>query len=260
MFNVDWLILTLTVSLSNLNSLADSLSRSPVQSLALPNSHHHTLAIMGQSAVDQAAHPGYAASIRDATLEPSKATQRRPRRRLGGRSGICIVSPGLLERQNVIWSDRPLFLWQADPATIALQRLVLVDQDRKILWEKLLLPTDQWAIYDGQPLQPGQFYTWWLEWRVQDAVNRADYTFQVMPSEPRQRMGVGLDALTQQLQTAGVSPDAIASQQADYFLDQDDEYWSDALTVLYAVRNPSTETIQRRQDWVNSVCGEQGES
>jgi hypothetical protein len=196
-----------------------------------------------------------------AVPEPLQLAQHRPRRRLGGRGGICVVAPGLLEQENnVVWSDRPLFLWKSDLEDIAMRRLEVTDQDGRILWEKDLATTDQMAIYEGQTLQPGQFYTWRLEWMVQkdngsvEYHTSEDYSFQVMAADRRQQIATDLQTLTNQLQGSGASAETIAIQQADYLLNQPDPLWSDALKVLYAVENPSTETTQTLQTWINTAC------
>lgn len=191
------------------------------------------------------------------------AQRHRPRKRLGGRGGICVVAPGLLEQEeNVIWSDRPLFLWKADLEHIVMQRLQVIDQERRILWEKDLATTDQMAIYEGQTLQPGQVYTWRLEWMVQNddgsvEYRTSDYTFQVMAPDRRQQIATDLQTLINQLQASGASAETIAIQQADYLLNQTDPLWSDAFKVLYALEIPSTEITQQVQTWINTACGEE---
>lgn len=193
------------------------------------------------------------------TLAPAalQLSQRRPRRPLRGRGGICVVSPGLLEAQNVVWSDRPLFLWRSKPEDVTLQRLAVLDLEGRILWEKSLAPADQGAIYAGQALQPGQFYQWRLEWTVQGTEDFADYTFQVMAADRRNPITTGLQALSQKLQASGASAEEIAHQQSDYLIAQPQPLWSDALKVLYMMENPSTATMQRIQDLTRDVCGEE---
>lgn len=182
---------------------------------------------------------------------------RRPRPPLRGRGGICVVSPGLLEAENTVWSDRPLFLWQSKPEDIAVQRLAVLDLEGRILWEKSLAPADQGAIYAGQALQPGQFYQWRLEWTVEGTENSADYTFQVMATDRRNPITTELQALSQKLQASGASAEEVANQQADYLIEQPQPLWSDALKVLHMVENPSTETVQRIQDLTRDFCGEE---
>lgn len=184
--------------------------------------------------------------------------QRRPRRRLGGRGEgtICVVSPGLLERQNAIWSDRPLFVWNAPPE-VTMQKLEVIDQNRRLVWEKSLAAADQTARYDGQPLQSGQFYTWRLYWRLQNAQYSADYTFQLIEATQRNQITADLQSLTRQLPGSQSSTEAIATQQVDYLLNRAEPLWSDALQVLYSIDNPSNQTTQQIQDWIRTACGQE---
>jgi hypothetical protein len=199
--------------------------------------------------------------------------QRRPRNRLGGRgdNSICVIAPGLLERQNIVWSDRPLFLWNAS-SKISLQQLVVIDQTGKVLWQKPLAATAQSALYAGQPLQPGQFYTWQLQWTEQNAeatagsINEptargtneytANYTFQLMEPEQQRQIATELQTLTRPLHSA--SAETIATQQADYLVNQPEPLWSDALRILYLIENPSRQTTQKLQSWVSAACGQEG--
>ena len=199
--------------------------------------------------------------------------QRRPRNRLGGRgdNGICAIAPGLLERQNVVWSDHPLFLWDAS-SKMSLQQLVVIDQTGKIVWQKPLAATAQSALYAGQPLQPGQFYTWQLQWTQQNAEATADsanertarstneytanYTFQLMEPEQQRQIAAELQTLDRQLHDANA--ETIATQQADYLINQPEPLWSDALRILYTIENPSRQTIEKLQSWVSAACGQEG--
>lgn len=186
---------------------------------------------------------------------PPPPEQRRPRRRLGVRGSICAMSPGLLEPQNLIWSDRPLFLWQADTQYIQMQRLEVIDTNGRILWEKPLEPTAQAVVYNGQSLEFGEFYTWQLTWRVNNREDTIDYTFQRMDAETHQRIATDLETLSQQSQQATADEEAIAMRRASYFIDA--ELWSDAMQVLYTVESPSTTITQMLQDWTMSVCGDE---
>jgi hypothetical protein len=159
----------------------------------------------------------------------------------------------------MIWSDRPLFLWQASPK-VMLQQIQLVDSSKRILWQKSLAATDQSALYVGQPLQPGQFYTWRLQWTLQDtehSAGSADYTFQLMEPQQQQQIASELQTLTQRLQASGEDAETIANQQADYLVTRSQPLWSDALKVLYTIENPSSQTTQKLQLWINTACGQE---
>lgn len=192
-----------------------------------------------------------------------KQLRQRPRdHRPGGRGEgkPCMISPGVLERQNIVWSDRPLFLWNAS-SKVMLEGLKLIDQSGKIVWQKSLAATDQSAQYDGQPLQPGQFYTWRLYWTLQDAeptAGDADYTFRLMEPEQQQQITSELETLAQELQASGEDTETVAIHQANYLVTRSEPLWSDALQVLYTVENPSQQTTQTIQGWIDSACAQVG--
>ena len=237
MSSLNWIVLALFLSGSEVAALA---AFAPAQSGKLPV----------QSAPTQTVN----------AFDPSQLLQRRPRQQLGGRDGgVCAVSPGLLETENVVWSDRPLFLWKIKAEGIVMQRLTVADQNDRILWEKPLTATDQGAVYAGQPLQPGQTYTWQLEWTVAGETKPDQHTFQVMTPDRRQPITTQLQALSQ-LQASGASAETIAQQQAYYLTDQNNLLWSDALKQLYTVKNPSSLTTQTIQTWMNHVCDAQENS
>lgn len=199
------------------------------------------------------------------TPSPSESpnpTPRKPRNPLGGRGAgnLCAVSPGLLERQNIVWNDRPLFLWHASPK-VMLQQLDVIDQSGKIVWQKSLAATAQSVLYAGQPLQPGQFYTWRLYWTLQDAERTAgnvNYTFQLMDLGQQQQIASELQTLTQRLHASGEDAETVANQQADYLASRSQPLWSDALKVLYTIENPSSQTTQKLQLWIDTACGQVG--
>jgi hypothetical protein len=181
------------------------------------------------------------------------------------RSGLCVVSPGLLEPNYVIWSDRPAFIWSIpDNADgLQMQQVRLLDDNpnpnrRRILWEAPLTGTTPGILYSGTPLQAGQRYTWELLFQRQyfgssrpETVSLT-FTFQVMDVESRTQLAAELDALTQPLRTAQTDGEAIAHRRADYF--QEKQLWSDALQVLFSVENPSSTTVDRINTLVAQVC------
>lgn len=244
-FKPHWILLTLTTTLSF--SFASS-------SFPISSSSKHPTASLSES---------------------PNLKQRRtpPEREPGGRGDddVCAISPGILERQNVVWSDQPLFLWNAF-SEMSLQRLEVIDQTGKIVWQKSLATTAQSALYEGQPLQPGQYYTWRLQWTQQNTEAAADgvnertandtkeytvnYTFQIMEPEQQRQIAAELQTLTQELN--GTSAETIANQQADYLINRPEPLWSDAMRILYTVENPSSQTTQKLQTWVNTACGQEG--
>jgi hypothetical protein len=236
MFKLSWILLTLAIAFTS--SVAHSFA---LPSVSTANSSHYQTGSLSES--------------------PYLKQRRRPRQRPGARGddSPCAVAPGLLERQNIIWSDRPLFLWNAS-AEVTLQQIDLTDSSGKMIWQKALAATDQSALYEGQLLQPGQFYTWRLFWTPPNTERTvsASYTFQLMEPQPQQQIASELQTLTQQLQAAGEDAETIANQQADYLLTRSQPLWSDAFQVLYTIKNPSQQTTQRLQTWIDTACSAEG--
>jgi hypothetical protein len=190
--------------------------------------------------------------------------QRRPRHRLGARSGICPISPGLLETY-VVWHDRPLFVWQGRGAQI----IVRDRQTQTVLWTQPLNGTDQKIAYNGkEPLQPGKLYQWQLLGIESSSSDRNQWTtFQIMPASDRDKIQADLQTLEQKLRTTKVSQEEIVLQKADYFLNykikqenntnEAPNAWSDALQTLYEVENLSPSFVEQRQTYVADFCTKQ---
>lgn len=182
------------------------------------------------------------------------------------RSGLCLIGPGLLEENFVIWSDRPLFLWHAaaDDSQIRMQQLRLLDNNinpnyQKLLWETSLSEDAQFVSYTGTPLQPNQVYNWELVFQRRDPSTdqweevTLRSAFQVMDVDARSQIATELQTLTAQWQKADVDGETIANQQANYF--EEKQLWSDALQALYSVKDPSPAMQQRQQMLINHICG-----
>ncbi|ARV59864.1 hypothetical protein BZZ01_15600 [Nostocales cyanobacterium HT-58-2] len=190
--------------------------------------------------------------------------QRRPRHRLGARSGICPISPGLIETY-VVWSDRPLFVWQGKGAQITVRDR----QTQAVLWTQPLNATEQKIAYNGkEPLQPGKLYQWQLLGAESSSSDRNQWTtFQIMPAEERDKIQADLQTLEQKLQSARASQEEIAQKKADYFLNYEIKHknnkndtsnaWSDALQTLFEVENPSPSFVKQRQAYVADFCTKQ---
>ena len=70
--------------------------------------------------------------------------QRRPSKLLAARStsGICPIAPGLVETY-IVWSDRPLFLWQ-NPGNNQDVQLIVSDYDSQaVVWEQTVNTADE---------------------------------------------------------------------------------------------------------------------
>ncbi|GAB1541031.1 hypothetical protein NUACC21_37000 [Scytonema sp. NUACC21] len=191
--------------------------------------------------------------------------QRRPRHRLGARSGVCPIAPGLLETY-VVWHERPLFIWHGEGTQISVRDR----ETQTVLWTQALKGSDRQMSYNGkEPLQPGKLYQWQLLGTKTSSSDRNNWTtFQIMPATEREKIATDLQTLEQKLGASKASKEEIALKKADYFLNynikqevaQNNEApnaWSDALQTLFEIENPSSSFIKERQGYVVGLCTEQ---
>jgi Domain of Unknown Function (DUF928) len=189
--------------------------------------------------------------------------ERKPRRkRLVSRSGVCAISPGLVDTY-FIWSDRPLFLWNSPGKNAKVQLIVREEATDTEVWSQTVNLTDQKVFYNGEkPLEPGKRYQWQLL-----GENKLDIIkpsiFQIIAASEREKIQTDLQALEQKLKVNKTSPEEIAIQKADYFFNyqithqtEKDTFglWSDALEILYKVEQPSPSFLQQRQAKVEGLC------
>jgi hypothetical protein len=182
--------------------------------------------------------------------------RRRKEPNLGSR-GVCPIGPGLLEEQNIIWSDRPLFLWQGTnpPMEIRLYSPFDPKQEQQVIWRQNLTQTPlettfQRMQYTGQPLQPGKIYDWEI-FNLSDKY-KLRRSFQVMGVGERDRMSGELQSLEAQLRVEQATDEEIALERAYYFARQN--LWSDALQAMSAAPNPSIELTQKIQELLSFLC------
>ncbi|MGJ3249128.1 MAG: DUF928 domain-containing protein [Elainellaceae cyanobacterium] len=190
------------------------------------------------------------AQTRGVSLDELVTLMKRDHPPLGSRSDLCAISPGQVGTTDHIWSDRPLFLWQGNVNQIIVREF----DTQENLWSKNVQTqaTATYQIpYDGIPLQPGQLYTWQL---IADDSVIAEYTFEVLPTQERDRITTDLQTLDVQLRTTHPSNEAIALNYAQYFAEQG--LWSDALNALYRGESQSPELEQAINDIETYLCGD----
>jgi len=186
--------------------------------------------------------------LQDAGLEQVLEAFRRRRSPWQGISRgdgqLCAVSPGVIGDENMIWSDRPFFIWQGNARTIQ----VLDFSTQNLVWSSPITQADQIAMVINLPLQQGAQYVWILS----DGKNSYESLFKIMPTEARDQLTKDLQKLEQDLQSNGATDEAIAVAQANYFSQKN--LWSDALQRLYSVENPSVEVVQAQQQLMAELC------
>ncbi|MBN3958724.1 hypothetical protein [Nostoc sp. NMS8] len=187
---------------------------------------------------------------------------RTPKRRLVSRSGVCAISPGLVETYYV-WSDRPLFLWYSSGENKTAQLIVRDPATEEVVWMQTVNLTDQKVFYSGEKaLEAGKPYQWELLASGNSIVTPRS-TFQIMADGDRNKIQTDLQTLEQKLKVNKASPEEIALQKADYFVNYKITHkteegifhlWSDALEILYKVDKPSPSFITKRQEKVEDLC------
>jgi hypothetical protein len=179
-------------------------------------------------------------------------------RKLGSR-GVCFVSPGLLGNNQVIWSDRPIFLWQEVSLTQEIRLYTPFNpiQDQEIIWRQEIKqvspePTFQKIPYTGTPLEAGKTYDWEIFDRKSKAQEKRYFT--VMKSSERAQITTELQRLETQLKSEGATEEEIARERANYFIEK--QLWSDALQSMLTVKNPSPELLQKIQYLLGELCND----
>lgn len=174
-----------------------------------------------------------------------------------GSRGVCPVSPGLLEATNVIWSDRPLFLWLGIdlPLEIRLYSPFDPKQEQSILWRQVFTTGSSVATFQGiqytqQPLESGKIYDW--EIFNQSDKSKLRRSFQVMSLKERDRITGELKNLEDQLRAEKATDEEIALERSYYFAQRN--LWSDALQEMYSVQTPSPDLTMKVQELLSYLC------
>jgi hypothetical protein len=160
------------------------------------------------------------------------------KRFLGGSrngGGFCGITPSVLGNSNVVWSDRPLFLWQGKVQSLELRpyKYDVTYEKQPILWN--FSPTAQQVRYPNPPLQAGQRYEWQVMYvsPQTNATSQWQYVFQIMEQSERDRMGQDLNSLDTQLKRQNMTGEEVALARANFFASKD--LWSDAIEQIDAV-------------------------
>ena len=165
---------------------------------------------------------------------------------------VCPISPGNVGEQ-VIWSERPLFVWQGKilESTINLYSPSTnfnYEQDDRLLWSQTVAANSRYISYQGEPLQPGFVY----DWELISSGKTYKPTFILMEQSEREAIAAELEVIENKLKATGATAEEIALAKADYFANK--QLWSDTLQQLYSVENPSTNLISKKKDIEQYLC------
>ncbi|NEP81504.1 MAG: DUF928 domain-containing protein [Okeania sp. SIO3B3] len=164
--------------------------------------------------------------------------------------GLCLVSPGLIEVEGKIWNTRPIFIWQGQLNRIEIRP----SNSEEVLWTFDLQDDEEIVDYTGKKLEPGDTYYW----RVFDSTSSADFfptmriTFRIMDMEEHEAITQDLAKLDRDLNKQGATKEAIALAKVKFFAERN--LWSDALSEVFKVKEPSIELQNFRSNILQRLC------
>ena len=164
------------------------------------------------------------------------------------RGGFCPIAPGRLGTTQVVWNDRPLFLWDETRGNVTRVQVRDGDdiQNSTLLWEAE--PTENQAQYDGEALEPGQTYYWLVFFNGASDPTMA-ISFQIAEAADRDRIAGELAALTL---PENASEEDIARIRAQYFTENG--LPSDAFLEAFSVIEPSEELATLLETLPEEYC------
>lgn len=165
---------------------------------------------------------------------------------------ICPIFPGNLGKE-IIWSDRPLFIWHAQipESTVNLYSASVnynYQEDEKLIWSQAIAANSERITYNREPLKPGFMYDW--EFIFSGKTYRS--TFKLMTEAERQAIAQQLAAIEDRLKVEGKGNEEIAIAKAHYLAEK--ELWSDVLQQLYTIENPSPDLVSKTEDIEQYLC------
>lgn len=155
-----------------------------------------------------------------------------------------MISPDKPETTRIVWSDRPLFIWQGE-----VKKIVVINKNTGKKWTQPVTETQNISTYTAdKPLQPGETYEWVVSY---DGNLSLSVNFQVMEAQQRDRITADLQNLEKQLKAENKDTEAIALAKAKYFAEN--QLWSDVLQQAYSVQNRS-EGLQKMIENIDNLC------
>ncbi len=165
---------------------------------------------------------------------------------------LCPISPGNLGEQ-LIWSDRPLFIWQGQTPQSKVNLYSSsanfnYERDEQLVWSQSITANSVSIAYNGEPLNPGFIY----DWEFVTAGKTYRSTFVMMTEEERQAIARDLAAIENRALAEGKGNEEIAIAKADYLAQK--QLWSDVLQQLYTIENPSLDLVSKTEDIEQYLC------
>jgi hypothetical protein len=176
---------------------------------------------------------------------------RRTRKDQGGKGQLCLLVPAQAEKPDVIWHDRPLFVWRGLEQTIGLRR----SGSESVFWRRSLSQPGTFGNqiqYVGLALQPGQTYELLL---FSSSISNQPVRWQaftIMSARDRVPVTTALQTLTARLQKENANEETIAQARARYFAEHN--LPADGWQEVYGVKNPSSALKQFATDISTEFC------
>ncbi|MEM9136409.1 MAG: hypothetical protein AAGB01_03540 [Cyanobacteria bacterium P01_F01_bin.42] len=150
------------------------------------------------------------------------------------RSEVCAIAPGLMEKENRIFSSRPLFMWRGEVDSVTVHD----DDSNELIWQSSVSPGVDSLRYGAiTTLTPGRTYIWSLGRNNRPLVRQ---TFQLVSTEEQGRLAQN----TALLAVSRTVLDSLAD--ADYIVDASRfsslGLWSDMLTSLELLNLPGVDS------------------
>jgi hypothetical protein len=168
---------------------------------------------------------------------------------------VCLIAPAVLSQTNLIWSDRPLFVWRGKVQRIEVR--TYSDQHtfekQPVIWQQELDGSVQQVINTEKTLQPGQRYDLQF-YRLNDDQPPEELrtTFSVMSTQQRDRILDDLNSLEKRLKAEQATKEDIVLQRAQYFAKQD--LWSDAVQEIYGATHDSPRIAKVAEEMSDRAC------
>lgn len=202
--------------------------------------------------------------------------RKQPRQSLLSRDSICPIAPGLVEDEPIIWSDHPIFIWKKADSDES-EGLDLLNfrilspydpldplKEQTVLWEQRINTRAEKNAYgaveySAEALESGKRYDWEIKAYSEKEPNLGDNIFKsafdIMNSEERANISQSLAVLNAELNRTTMSKEDMALEKALFFIKQ--ELWSDALGILHAGTNSSSELSSKIEEISNYLCTEE---
>ena len=176
---------------------------------------------------------------------------RRPRTDKGGKGDLCLLVPAQAQPPDIMWHDRPLFVWQGLEQTIGLRR----SGSETVFWRRSLTQPGTLVNqiqYTGLALQPGQTYELLLFSSPTSNQPVRRQAFTMMSARDRVPITTALQALTANLVKENTREETIAQQRVQYFSDH--QLQADVLQEVFAVKSPSIALRQFATELSKEFC------